>query len=323
MRKVFVLGGTGFLGYHTVNELLQRGYEVRSLSLPPMPAENLFPATVENHLGDINSMSDAEVLELLDGIDGFVYAIGADERWTPDAPAYAAFYKANVLPTQRIARLCVEAGVKDFVVFGSYFSEMATKFPQYNLQNQGYSGTRLLQELIAFAEGEGKMNVSSLRLPYIFGYMPGRTPLWSMFTQQLKGQDVAPVMKGGTAVISASQVAQAAVGALEKGEHRRTYAVCDSNISFSDFNTLIVDVLGQSETTHVITLPFEAIADQIKQIDAHAASEGKEHGIHMDISQKMQEEDLYLDPNIAFNELGVTPEKDMKSLIVETLKHCI
>lgn len=99
MKKAFILGGTGFLGYHAANVLLEDGYSIAALSLPPMPSDNLFDERVENHLGDINAMSDEELLHLIKGCEAFVYAIGADERWLTDAPAYKSFYDANVLPT--------------------------------------------------------------------------------------------------------------------------------------------------------------------------------------------------------------------------------
>ncbi|MFD1899126.1 NAD-dependent epimerase/dehydratase family protein [Enterococcus termitis] len=82
-KKVFVLGGTGFLGYYTTEELLRKGYEVATISLPPMPAEDLFSSDVSVTLGDINDMTDEAILEMLDGCDGFIYAAGADERIIP------------------------------------------------------------------------------------------------------------------------------------------------------------------------------------------------------------------------------------------------
>lgn len=53
MSKVFVLGGTGFLGYHTIKELLSKGYEVKTMALPPLPTEDLLPKEVSCTLGDI------------------------------------------------------------------------------------------------------------------------------------------------------------------------------------------------------------------------------------------------------------------------------
>lgn len=107
----------------------------------PMPTDDLLGSYVENHLGNINEMSDDEVLELLADCDAFVYAIGADERWLPDAPAYRSFYQANIIPTQRIARLFAQAGVKKFVLYGSYFAEFAELMSDSGHKDMGYPGT--------------------------------------------------------------------------------------------------------------------------------------------------------------------------------------
>ena len=66
-KSVVVIGGTGLLGYHTVQELLRKGYGVTSLSLPPIPVADLFPAQVENLLEDINEISDAQLSEIFTG----------------------------------------------------------------------------------------------------------------------------------------------------------------------------------------------------------------------------------------------------------------
>ena len=131
-NKVFVLGGTGFLGYHTIKELLHNDIKVKTLSLPPKkdtvikednPLKGM--ANVECLVGNINEMNDHEVVEMLSDCDGFIYAAGADERIQAEIPAKRFYYEANVLPTQRMVRLACQAGLKKFVVFGSYFAEMA------------------------------------------------------------------------------------------------------------------------------------------------------------------------------------------------------
>ncbi|MEC0369866.1 NAD-dependent epimerase/dehydratase family protein [Paenibacillus chibensis] len=218
MKEVFVLGGTGFLGYYTVKELLRRDYKVSTISLPPMPAEELLPKEVDCRLGDINQMSDEEVLELLKGKYAFVYAAGADERVVPDAPAMKFFYEANVLPTQRLARIARQAGVQKFVLFGSYFAHFTEVWTDLKLkEHNAYPRTRLLQEEVAYMEGEGGMDVMTLRLPYIFGMMPGRQPLWTMFVDRVKGQEIVPVLGGGTAMVTGS----AGCGSCRRGDRER------------------------------------------------------------------------------------------------------
>ncbi|MDE1547797.1 NAD-dependent epimerase/dehydratase family protein [Jeotgalibaca caeni] len=323
MSKVFILGGTGFLGYYTTKELLNRGYDVKTMALPPMPAEGLFPSNVEIQFGDINQLSDEEIIELLSDCTGFMYAAGADERIIPAKPALKFFYEANVLPTQRLARLARQAGVKKFVVFGSYFSEFAERFDgKYDLKKQGYPNTRLLQEQVAFAEGEGSMDVMSLRLPYIFGTMPGRMPLWKMFTDQIKGRPVFPSLKGGTAMVTVEQVAEAAVGAMENGAHRKTYAISALNMKFEEFYKMMVEALGQTETTQIPVLEFEQVRENYEQVDRHAEEQGLEHGIHYALTGQLQAEDLYVDPSDTMDELGIK-EYDVVESIRETLAKCV
>ncbi|MBC1521585.1 NAD(P)-dependent oxidoreductase [Listeria aquatica] len=320
MEKIFVLGGTGFLGYYTVKELLKRGYQVETVALPPMPEEGLLPSEVKCTLGDIGVMSDDEVKKMLEGVSGFIYAAGADERTVPKAPAEKFFYEANVLPTQRLARLAKEAGVQNFVVFGSYFAEFAERLPETLLKNQPYPNTRLLQEQVAFAEGEGSMNVSSLRLPYIFGTMPGRVPLWKMFTDQIKGQAVFPALKGGTAMVTVEQVAEAAVGALEAKKHRATYAICGENMKYQTFYKYMVDALGQE--TEVPVVPLDAVREVYERMDQASKAEGTEHGIHSIVTAELQELDLYLNPEETKKVLGIK-DHDVKESIHETLLRCV
>lgn len=180
-----------------------------------------------------------------------------------------------------------------------------------------------IPEQVAYAEGEGKMTVSTLRLPYIFGVMPGRTALWKMFTDLIKGQAQYPYPAGGKAAVSAHQMAQARLGAIKYGTHRTSYAICDTNISHHHFYELMVEALGQSETTQLISLPYETLLSQHQAADIHAASLGKEHGIHIVLSQKMNNEDLYLDPKVTMDMLKYDPVEYMDALIRETLKACV
>lgn len=322
MKKVFVLGGTGFLGYYTTKELLSRGYQVKTMALPPMPAENLFPEEVEITLGDINELSDDEIVELLSDCYGFMYAAGADERIVPKRPALKFFYDANVLPTQRIARLAVKAGVKKFVIYGSYFSKTAEEFPELGLENQAYPNTRLLQEQVAFAEGEGAMDVTSLRLPYIFGTMPGRIPLWKMFTDQIKGKTEWAALGGSTSAVTVEQVAEAAVGAMENGSHRETFPVNMYSLKHEDFHRMMIKALGQEEITTLNVIPYEYMKPSLEEIDRQCEAEGVEHGIHMVLSQKLTDMDIVTDPELTREKLQIN-EYDMLKSIEETLAKCV
>ncbi len=322
MKKILVLGGTGFLGYYTILELVKEGYAVKSVALPPMPNENMFKnMPVENLLLDINQLSDEEIGELLEDVDAVMYAIGADERTLPSKPAYDFFYQANVLPTQRLARLSSKNGVKAFVIYGSYMSEFAETMPELGLQYQAYPKTRLEQEELAFQEGGEDMRVMSLRLPYIFGTMEGRMPLWKMFVDQMRGQKFYPALKGGTAMVTVQQVAEAAVGAMERGQHAHSYALGGLNMKYQEFYQMIAKALGQ-EDMDIPVVPFSQLEEAYRQIDKEADEEGLEHGIHMLVSGKMSEADLFIDPKDAMDALAYH-EDDVIASIEKTLEKCV
>ena len=45
--KIMIIGGTGFLGYHSLLEFRKRGHTVSTISIPDVKLENWFPKEVE------------------------------------------------------------------------------------------------------------------------------------------------------------------------------------------------------------------------------------------------------------------------------------
>jgi hypothetical protein len=105
-KNVFVVGGTGFLGYYIVQEFLNNGWEATALGLPPIPPANVFPAAAKIILCDLEPVSDKELLGLLSDHQALVYAAGMDDRYTPKKPAYPKFYHANV----EVPPACIKTG---------------------------------------------------------------------------------------------------------------------------------------------------------------------------------------------------------------------
>lgn len=323
LNKIFVLGGAGFLGYNTIKEAVSRGYSVRTVDVVELPENLKFSKedNVEFIIQNFFNLSDNEIIELIQGCDAFVYAGGVDERIVPHKPARKFFYEKNTLPTQRIARLVKEAGVRDFVLFASYTAEFAEKseyLREHLYQEEPYVETRLLQEKVAMYAGEGSMNVSALRLPYIFGTMEGKIPLWSMFIDMLRGQEFMPVTTGGVSTITASQVAQAAISALENGKHRKTYAIATGYISYEDLYKKILEELGQEDTTQLQVMEFDELEEAYREDEKLTDDQGVEHGIRQVNMLRANSLELRLPIGVACNELRVK-EEDIDAVIIETL----
>jgi dihydroflavonol-4-reductase len=322
MPEVLVIGGTGLLGYHSTLELLSRGYTVTSLALPSRQ-DDVLPEGVTAAWGDLNEMPDAELSALLVGKHAVLYAAGADERITPVAPAARFFYEANVVPTQRMARLSRAAGVKKFVVFGSYTAEFADVWPDLGYRERnGYPRTRLAQEEVAILEGAGAMDVMVLRLPYIFGLAGGRRPLWQFVIDAIRAQPgYVAVPAGSTSAVTVKQVAQAAVGAIESGSHGQRYPINGFNLSYEEFYQLACHELGR-DPREVHALPAEAFLASYAALDEAAGAAGREHGIHMVDALQFQQRHATSDCVEEMATLGVDHD-DVPAAIMETFRWCI
>ena len=113
--KLFVTGGTGFIGTHFLVQALQAGHEVRALRRPgsqprlPLPSQ---PEWVDGAL-------DGDLQAQLAGCEVLVH-LAAHTPNPPYAPLDACLYW-NVVAPLRLAQQAWAAGVQRFLVAGSCF----------------------------------------------------------------------------------------------------------------------------------------------------------------------------------------------------------
>ena len=319
--KIFFIGGTGFLGYHATTELIKRGHKVTILSLPPLPAPGLFPDEVHIELRDLGGLADAEVLEMLEGQDALVFAAGADDRVTPKAPAYPFFFKHNVQAVQRVIRLARQAGLKKSVILGSYFAHFSRIWPEMNLaRHHPYIRSRVEQERAAIEAGGEDMAVMILELPYIFGTMPGRVPLWKPLVQYAASGLPLLYPRGGTTCVTVQQVAQAIAGALEKGRGGACYPIGGKNLTWSVLMAKIAYFAGREK--HVITLPNWILYVGTWFVKIFHRLQGRESGLDPVAFVKLQTAETYIDNAATRAELGYA-DMDLDAALQETVDACL
>ncbi len=108
MVKVLVTGGAGFIGSHTVDLLLSRGYDVRILDAlrPPVHPKgtkpDYVPAEAEFIHGDVRERED--VLKALRGVDAVIH-LAAYQDYLTD---FSTFFHINTVGTALIYELIVE-----------------------------------------------------------------------------------------------------------------------------------------------------------------------------------------------------------------------
>ena len=302
-QNVLIIGGTGFLGYFAVQELTRRGHHVTTLALPPLPAPGLFPDETRILLADLNRLTDDEVANLLRGQDAVIYAAGADDRVTPRAPAYPFFYKYNVEATRRLMTLARQAGVKKAVVLGSYFVHFDRIWPHLKLkEHHPYIRSRVEQEEAAITAGGTEMAVIILELPYIFGSMPGRIPIWKPLIRYICSTPIIFYTRGGSNCIAVEHVGEAIAGAVEQGVGGQSYVIGDENLTWVELLEKLARLTGKEKS--IISLPnWVAILAGVFIKVVHFF-QGLEGGLDPVALIKLQTAKTFFDPTLARNALG-------------------
>ena len=234
-----IVGGTGFLGYYTGKLALEKGYKVSSISILDDDLENKdldswFPKEIDNQLIDVFSASEEELKEALKGYDYMIYAVGPDDRYTPKAPSYDFFHFRLVECAAKVFRAARDAGVKKSVVYNSYFAYFDRIYPEMKLtEYHPYIRCRV-EQAKKLNEEKGNMEVVVLELPYIFGSMEAREPIWRkvFLDRYVNGHKTVFFSKGGTTMISVQHIAEAGIGAIEYGKDGERYPIGDENRSF-------------------------------------------------------------------------------------------
>lgn len=234
--RVLIIGGTGYLGYHICNELVNRGYLVTALSIDTVP-ENFLPINVTVQKADVNRLTDDQLLEIFKGHDYFIFAAGADDRIIPKKPAFDFYYKANVESIERLISIAKKAGVKKNVILNSYFAYFNRIWPQMKLaQKHPYIRSRKLQQEKAFEAAGEDMPTAIIELPYIVGVTPTKGSLWEGLIRYVNSPGKYKFYtKGGTAVASVRNVGAAIANALEIVTKNSCYQVVDVNLTWADW----------------------------------------------------------------------------------------
>ncbi len=253
-QKVFIIGGTGYIGYHICNELVQKGYLVTALSFDNVPA-GFLPPQVEVIKANIDDLSDSDLEKYFAGHDYFMFAAGADDRTIVKGSAYDFFHKANVASVERLLTIAKTQQVKKVVILNSYFAYFNRLWPEMHLaETHPYIRSRKQQQEMAFQICDKTMPVAVLELPYIVGVTPTKGSLWSGLIRYVNnGSKYKFYTAGGTAVTSVRNVGLAAANALELTTENTIYQVADQNLSWADWlKSLRADKAKQIK---VITIP--------------------------------------------------------------------
>jgi dihydroflavonol-4-reductase len=157
--KVFLTGGTGFIGGHVARKLRERGDEVRVLVRSSAKAEPLVALGCEPVIGDL--ADTAAIATGLEGCEAVIHGAAIYEVGIPESE-HRAMYESNVLGTENVLRAALEAKTPKIVyvsTIGAYgnthgevvdetYEHPGKEFTSYYEQTK-YEAHRVAQRMIA------------------------------------------------------------------------------------------------------------------------------------------------------------------------------
>jgi len=319
--KAFIIGGTGYIGFHISSEFAKKGYEVTALALDEAPA-GLLPEQVKVVKCNTDTLTDEELEEMMRGHKYFVFAAGVDDRFTPKAPSFPVFYKANVESIKRLMVIAKKAGITKVAICNSYFAYFDRIWPEMHLaERHPYIRSRKLQREEAFALGGKEMPVAILELPYIVGTTPSKGSLWKPLVKYVKGKSgTVYYTAGGTAVVSVRNVAEAVVNALERITDNLACPVADKNMMWEEW--LLALRPDKSKQFKIRIIPSWIIKIAMFFLMLKHKLEGKESGLNPIGMVDLQTKKTFLPIEECKSKLGYG-SYDFDQDMQDTVKLCV
>jgi len=229
--KVFVTGGTGFIGGEVVRQLRDRDDEVVCLVRNPEKGQKAAALGCELVSGDLG---DAEAIRKgMEGCDAVVHAAAMYEVGIP-AKQRPAMWEANVAGTERVLKAALEAKVPKVVyvstvgVFGNTHRQVVDE----SYEHPGKEFTSYYEETKLEAHRIAKRMIADQGLPGLIVqpggvYGPGDTSqVADLLEQFLAGKlPLMPFPELGICLSHVEDVAAGILLALDKGELGETYVI--------------------------------------------------------------------------------------------------
>jgi dihydroflavonol-4-reductase len=237
--RVFLTGGSGFVGSHILRELLAAGYAVRALAR--RSSRNVMRSGVE-----ARRMTDDNV-EIVEGdlqnVGAFAHALQGCRYLVHCAALYsfaprrrAEIAKVNVEGTAGLMLAAELAGVERVVLTSS----SAT----LGHAHSGYHRSKVDQERAAFAARVPVIAVLPTAPVGPGDWKP--TPTGKLVLDFARGKIVAKAPgAGGMNLVAVEDVARAHVAALERGEIRERYVAGGENLSMDEIWARLAQITGR------------------------------------------------------------------------------
>ncbi len=231
--KVFLTGGTGFVGSEVLRQLVATGHVVRALVRAGSEAKLTAAENVEVHLGDVTDA--ASLVGALEGCDAVIHLVGIIREFPGRG---VTFKKIHIEGTANVLEACKEQGVYRYL----HMSSNGTR----ERSNTVYHRTKWqAEELVR----DSALDWTLFRPSIIFG--PG-SEFVGMLAELIRRIPVVPVIGDGRyrmQPVALEQVAASFVKALEMSETISTayHLGGGENYSYDEILDLTAQAMGKEK----------------------------------------------------------------------------
>ncbi len=302
IKRVFVTGGTGFVGANLVRLLLHEGYAVRVLVRPGSPLSNLHGLDVEIAKGDL---IDRHLAQHMEGCQYLFHVAAHYSLWKKDRDA---LYQSNVIGTRNVLAAAKQAGIER-TVYTSSVAAIGVK--EGGIADETYQSPveRLIgdykqskywaeQEAVKAAQAGQDVVIVNPSSP-IGAWDAKPTPTGDIILRFLRRQMPA-YMDTGLNFIHVRDVAWGHLLALEKGKAGDRYILGNQNLTLKQVLDHLAEMTG-------IPAPKRSIPAwiplSVAWVDERVLTRfGKPPSVPLD-GVRMATQQMYYDPSKAVREL--------------------
>ncbi len=255
--KVFVTGGTGFIGGEVVRQLRARGAEVACLLRTPEKGQKVADLGCELVAGDLGNSK--AIRDGMEGCDAVIHAAAMYEVGIP-ASQRPAMREANVGGTERVLRAALEAKIPKIVYVSTVgIGNTGGKVIDESYEYPGKDFTSCYEETKWEAHQIAKRMIREDGLPCVIVqpggvYGPGDTSsIAGLLDQFLAGKmPLLPFPELGICLAHVEDTAAGIVLALDKGKPGETYILSGPATTIREAIGVVAGVTGRKAPTRAV-----------------------------------------------------------------------
>jgi UDP-glucose 4-epimerase len=254
--RVLVTGGSGFIGSHVVDKLIERGINVRIFDVVRSPHHA--PGEIDTYLGDLTDLE--AITAAADGCDAVIHlAAIADVNHVAADPGFAEL--VNSRGTFNVLEAARTAGVKR-VVYGSTiwvyngYDGLADEDTNAGLPSHLYTATKLAGEMYckSYSEQYG-LDCTIMRFGIPFGPRARAAAVVPAFVKKALAGDPLTIAGDGSQgrrFVYVEDLAEGTVRGLAPHAANRVYnLVGDETVTVKEIASIVRDLVGDVDILHV------------------------------------------------------------------------